>query len=73
MEFLTEQQLQAFLQAPESRQLLDLLQKSNDDAFRHAIQEVRSGNYANAEAILSNTIRTPQAQKLANDLKQRLG
>ena len=73
MEQLTKQQLQAIVRAPESRQILQLLQESDGALFKQAINAAKAGNPLAAEELLKNVAQTPEVTTLLKKLQQRLG
>jgi len=73
LEAFTEKQLENVLRAPESKQLLKMLQSSGGTAFRQAVEAARTGNYAAVEQILDPTLRKPEVEALAKKLKEQIG
>ena len=73
MEHLTEQQLRSLLRAPESKRLIELLQASGTEALNKAAEAARSGDFAAVKQILSPTLQGSGAEKLAEQLKYKLG
>ena len=73
MEPFTEKQLETFLRAPESKQLLKMLRSSGGAAFAQAVEAARAGNYAAVEKLLDPTLRKPEVEALAKKLKEQIG
>lgn len=73
MEQFTEKQLESILRAPESKQLLKLLQTSSGTALSKAAEAARAGDYAAVQQILKPTLRSIEAEALAKKLKEQLG
>ena len=73
MENITASQLQEILRAPESRQLLQLLQEANGEKLKQAVQAARNGNYQTVENLLKSSLSNHEAERLIGKLENRIG
>lgn len=58
-------------QTPTGRQLIALLQKQGGSRLQQALASAASGDYTNAQAILSELLASPDAQVLLKELEER--
>lgn len=56
-------------QTPAGRQLIALLQKQGSSRLQKALASAASGDYTNAQAILSELLASPDAQVLLKELE----
>ena len=73
MEHLTPAQLQALLGAPETKQLMAMLQKNSGTALQQAAAAAKRGDTAQVQALLKQSLTGSEAETLAKALEQRLG
>ena len=73
MEQFTEKQLERILRAPESKQLLKLLQTSSGATLTKAVEAAKAGDYAAVQQILKPTLQSKEAESLAKKLTEQLG
>lgn len=55
-------------QTPAGRQLLQMLQSSNDPQLQNAMASAASGDYSAAKQALSAILSNPEAQKLLRQM-----
>ena len=55
-------------QTPAGRQLLQMLQSSNDSQLQNAMASAASGDYSAAKQALSAILSNPEAQKLLRQM-----
>lgn len=53
---------------PAGKQLISLLQQSDTGALRNAMEQASSGNYDQAKKALGPLLRSPEIQKLLEQL-----
>lgn len=57
--------------SPEAKQLLQLLQEKNPREIQKAAEDVGNGDYASAQALLSQLRQDDKAQALIRKLEQK--
>ena len=73
MDQCTEQKLKTILAAPESKQLLELLQASSPEALQQAATAAKQGNHIEVKELLYHTLQNPNVSRLVNQLQNKLG
>lgn len=55
--------------SPAGQRLLSLVQKNRDDRFDQALRQVQSGDYTQAQQLLSKMLSTKEGQELMKEIR----
>lgn len=55
--------------SPAGQRLLSLVQKNRDDRFDQALRQAQSGDYTQAQQLLSKMLSTKEGQELMKDIR----
>ncbi|MBR5572485.1 MAG: hypothetical protein IKV99_07590 [Oscillospiraceae bacterium] len=69
---LTPQALEKLSQSPDGQALMAILQKNNANAFHHATEAGKNGNYAEMTALIKNVMGTAEGRALLQRLARQL-
>lgn len=64
-------QLKKMAQSSAGQQLISLLQRSGGNSLQKAVAKASAGDYAQAQAVLSSLLKTPEAQALLKQLEEQ--
>lgn len=64
-------QLKKMAQSSAGQQLISLLQHSGGNTLQEAVTKASAGDYAQAKAVLSSLLNTPEAQALLKQLEEQ--
>ncbi len=55
--------------SPAGQRLLSLVQKNRDDRFDQALRQAQSGDYTQAQQLLSKMLSTKEGQELMKEIR----